>query len=251
MNHRPLNAALAYALMGLWLVLVTAIPARAEGGLLLTRLADHSDAIRTAVIAEGAPADAELSLSAPDAEIRVAEEGGIIIETVSYNRASGRFLIRARGAPGAPLVAISGDAAIAVTLPVPARDIPRGGVISEDDIDFVEIIDAGATRYLDDLSLVIGKEARRPLLKGAPFRPADLESPVLIKRGTTVAVLLEAPGLRLTQMATALESGAAGDLITFRNVTSGVEIRAGVVSSSLARVPRGDALPRHAALSPE
>lgn len=251
MNRSLPHSALAAALMGLWLVLVMAIPARAEEALMPTRLEDHAETILAALVAEGAPDDAKLSLSAPGAEIRLADQGSIIIETVSYNRASGRFLIRARGAPGQSLVAISGVAARAVALPVPARDIPRGGAVAEEDIDFIEIIDGGAERYLEDPDLIIGKEARRPLAAGAPLRANDLKSPILIKRGAAVTVVLEAPGLRLTQVANALESGAEGDLIAFRNAASGAEIKAFVVSSSLARSPAGAAPARHAALSPE
>lgn len=251
MNRHPFPAAFAYALMGLWLVLVMAVPARAQEALTPTRLADHAETIRAALIAEGAPDDAALSLSAPDAEISVAESGTILIETVSYNRASGRFLIRARGAAGEPLIAISGAAATSVTLPAAARDIPRGGIVTEEDVDFIEIIDGSASRFLDDERLIIGMEARRPLAKGAPLRAADLKRPILIKRGASVTVVLEAPGLRLTQIASALESGAAGDLIAFRIVTSGAEIKAAVVSPSLARAPLGAASMRHAAYSPE
>jgi flagella basal body P-ring formation protein FlgA len=249
MKRLIVSATLSYALMGLWLVLVMAVPARAEGVLAPTRLADHADTIRAALIAEGAPADAALSLAAPDAEVRVAEDGALLIETVSYNRASGRFLIRARGAPGEPLIAISGAAAASVTLPVPARDIPRGGVVGEEDVDFVEVIDAGAARFIDDADAIIGKEARRALVKGAPLKVADLRSTLLIKRGASVTVVLEAPGLRLTQIASALENGGEGDLIAFRNVTSGAEIKAIVKSPTLAAAPLSGASQRHAAVT--
>lgn len=251
MTHRAPSAAIANALMGLWLVIVLAVPARAQDAFIPTRLADHADAIRAALIAEGAPENAALSLSAPDAEIQIAADGDLIIETVSYNRSSGRFLIRARGAPGEPLVAISGAAAASVTLPVPARDIPRGGAVSEDDIDFIEIIDGAAGRYVDDADFIIGKEARRPLTKGAPVRAADLRSPILIQRGAAATIVLESPGLRLTQVATALDSGAEGELIAFRNAASGAEFKAVVISAGLARAAPGAAAARHAALSPE
>jgi flagella basal body P-ring formation protein FlgA len=251
MTHRRLSNAIACLMMGSWLLIVLAVPAHAQDAIIPTRFADHADAMRAALIAEGAPVDAALSLSAPDAEINVAANGDLIIETVSYNRASGRFLIRARGAPGEPLVAISGAAAAPVTLPVPARDIPRGGAVSEDDIDFIEIIDGGAGRYIEDADLIIGKEARRPLRKGAPLKTADLRSPILIKRGAAATVILESPGLRLTQVANALESGAEGDLIAFRNAASGAEFKAVVLSADLARAAPGAAAARHAALSPE
>lgn len=250
MNRISHHALLSYALTALFLVLLLGVPARAETALTPTRLSDHAQAIRAALIAEGAPEDATISLSAPDAPVRIAEGGALIIETVSYNRASGRFLIRARGAAGEPLIAVSGAAAAPVVLPVPARDIPRGGVITEDDIEFRESTDADAARFLSDARLIVGKEARRPLARGAALRAADLHAPIVMKRGAAATIVLEAPGLRLTQIASALENGAEGDLIRFRNINSGTEVRAVVLSSSLAAAPaRGGA--RHASLRTE
>ncbi len=248
MNRIRMPGAFGLAMMGLWLLLIMAAPARAEDYLTATRLADHAEAIKAALVAEGAPEDAEISLTAPDAVIRVIDAATIEVESVSYNRATGRFLVRARGAPGEPLVAISGSAATAVLLPVPARDIPRGGIITEDDLDFIEIIDGSARQFLDDADLMLGKEARRPLAHGAPLRASDLKSPILIKRGASVTVVLTAPGLRLTQVAVALESGAGGELIAFRNVNSDSQIKATVVSPGLAEAPFARAGGRHASL---
>ncbi len=237
MNRISLHAVLAYALMGLFLTMLLAVPARAENAPTPTRLADHVDIIRAALVAQGAPDDAKISLAAPDTVVRVAAEAGLVIETVSYNRASGRFLIRARGGAGEPLIAISGSAAAPVVLPTPARDIPRGRTITEDDIEFRELVDAGPARPLDDPRLIIGKEARRDLVRGAALRASDLAAPMLMKRGATVTVVLEAPGLRLTQIASALENGAEGDLIRFRNINSGAEVMAVVISPTLAAAP--------------
>ncbi len=250
MNRISSDAVIAWALMGLFLTLLFAVPARAEDALTATRLADHAGAIRAALIGEGAPEDVEISLAAPDSVVRVAEGESLVVETVSFNRASGRFLIRARGAAGEPLLAVSGSAAAPTVLPVPAHDIPRGVVITEDDLVFRETIDAGAARFLSDADFIIGKEARRPLVKGAPLREGDLHAPIVMKRGAAATIVLEAPGLRLTQIASALESGAEGDLIRFRNINSGAEIRAVVLSSALAAAPHG-ALNRHVALQTE
>lgn len=250
MNRLSSHAVLAYGLMSLFLALLLAVPARADAGLTPARLADHADVIRAALIAEGAPEGAEILLSAPDAVVRVVEGAAPAIETVSYNRASGRFLIRARGAPGEPLIAVSGVAAAPVLVPTPARDIPRGRILTADDIEFRDIVDGGALRYLEDPQLIIGKEARRDLAKGAPLRASDLAAPLLMKRGATATIVLEAPGLRLTQIASALENGAEGDLIRFRNVNSGAEIRAIVLSPTLAAAPASTPA-RHAALTTE
>lgn len=248
MNRLSSHAVLAYGLMGLFLALLLAVPARADAGLTPTRLSDHADVIRAALVTEGAPEGAEILLSAPDAVVRIAEGSALMIETVSYNRASGRFLIRARGATGEPLIAVSGVAAAPVIVPTPARDIPRGRIITEDDIEFRDLVEGGTSRYIEDPQLIIGKEARRDLAKAAPLRASDLAAPLLMKRGAIATVVLEAPGLRLTQIASALESGAEGDLIRFRNINSGAEIRAIVLSPTLAAAPM-NAPARQAALN--
>jgi flagella basal body P-ring formation protein FlgA len=250
MNRISIDAVIAWALMGLFLTLLLAVPARAEGALTPTRLADHAAVIRAALIAEGASEDAEISFAAPDAIVHVAEGQTILVETVSFNRASGRFLVRARGAAGEPLIAVSGAAAAPTVLPAPARDIARGDIITEDDIEFREHVGPDAARFLSDADFIIGKEARRPLVKGAPLRAGDLHAPIIMKRGATATIVLEAPGLRLTQIASALESGAIGDLIRFRNINSGAEIRAVVLSAALAAAPHG-AVNRQAALQTE
>lgn len=234
----------------IFLLSLLAAPALAENARAPTPLAALKADIRAALIEEGAPDNAEVSLAAPDALVNAGAEG-LLIETVSFNRSTGRFLIRARGGPGEPLIAISGVAAAPVVFPVPARDIPRGQIITEDDIDFVERVDAASRNFLDDADLVIGKEARRALQKGASLRAADLKSPLLVKRGATVTVVLEAPGLRLTQLASALESGAEGDLIAFRNLTSGAEIKASVIAPTLAVAPLRAGPGRHAAVNTE
>ncbi len=247
MTRMKYSGLLGYAVMAMWLIHVLTAPAFAQPSAMTpTRLADHTDAIHAALVAEGAPIEANVSLSAPDAIIDVAADGAITIETVSYNRATGRFLIRARGTPDGALVAISGNALTPVTLPTPARDIERGEIITEDDIDFIEFSDRPVRQYLDDADLVIGKEARRPLTSGTPISATDLKSPIVIKRGASATIVLEAAGLRLTQVAIALENGAAGDLIAFRNVNSDAEIKASVVSETLARAPNAHSNDRRA-----
>lgn len=230
---------LTHAFAAAFLALLFAAPARAEGG------EGPAEAIRQALVAEGAPDDVEIALSSPLA----AGAAPMVIESVSYNRATGRFLARAAYGEG-PATAIAGVAASPAYLPVPVRDMPRGAVISEADITFARIVDGMAARFVDDADLVIGRQARRPLAAGEPFRAADLKAPLLMKRGATATIVLDAPGLRLTQTASALENGAAGDLIRFKNVNSGAEIRAVVISPTVASAP-ARAPSHHAALRTE
>lgn len=238
MRRVRLPGLLAYVAMAMWLLKLAISPVRAEeSGPAHSRLADHVEDVRAALIAHGATGNVRVTLTAPDAAIAARPEQGIVIESVSYNAATGRFLMRAQGAPGTPPVAIAGTAATPVSIPVPARTIERNEMIGEEDIDWIEIADARASLYVDDADAIIGKIARRPLAAGAPLRKADLTAPVLIKRGATATIVLDAPGIRLTQSAVALENGGAGDLIAFRNANSNLEIRAVVAGANIAKAP--------------
>lgn len=226
------RAFLAAAAFTLW----HAAPAQAEAGEpVQSRLADHLPEIRAALAGKGAPAEAKITLAAPDALLM--SDGDLAIETASYNAVTGRFLVRARGEAAGPVIAIVGSALAPATLPVLLRNVARNETISETDLDWTEIIDPMAHAYLADADLIIGKTARRPLAAGAPLRRADLQAPVLVRRGETATIILEAPGLRLTQLAVAKANGAAGDVITFRNVNSEREIKATVASKGVAKAP--------------
>jgi flagella basal body P-ring formation protein FlgA len=231
---------LAYSVMAMWLLQIAISPAGAaepKAALAQSRIASHIDAIKSALVMSGAPEAAKVTLNNPDAVIALEEGQPLAFDSVSFNPATGRFLLRAATAAGAAPLAITGTAIAAIILPVPARAMARGELVSEQDLQWVEVAGARAGLYLDDADAIIGKIARRPLTPGAPLRNADLQAPTLIKRGSTATIVLQAPGIRLTQIGTALANGGAGDLIAFRNINSGREIKAVVTGEDLASAP--------------
>lgn len=232
-----LSGLLAYAVMAMWLLQLVIAPARAAEAAAQSRLADHVEEFKAALIAWGVPDEARITLTAPNALIGAGPLDALLIDSVSYNAATGRFLIRAATNAGAQQFAVTGSAVTPVLAPVPVRAILRGEKIAEQDIDWVELADARAAAILTDSDAIIGKIARRPLAAGAPLRKADLTSPILIKRGASVTVILEAPGIRLSQMAVAMQNGAEGDLIALRNINSDREIKAVVAAENVAHAP--------------
>lgn len=223
---------LAYAAMAMWLLQIAIAPAGATDAP-SSRLAERSEEFRAALVEQGAPETIRIKFSNPEARIAVDPTTPLAIDSISFNRATGRFLARLSIAK-APLV-IAGEAVTVATLPVPARAIARNEIIGEDDIDWIEVTDPRADLYLDDADLIIGKIARRPLAAKAPLRKLDLAAPTLIKRGDTATIVLEAPGLRLTQAAIAQASGGEGDVIAFKNVNSNREIKAVVIARGAAK----------------
>lgn len=222
----------AYVAMAMWLLQIAITPVRAEEATLVqSRAGDHIEEIRAALAAHGANPDARITLAAPNTAILLGAGETLSFDSVAYNPATGRFLIRAAQ------VAIAGTANSPVIVPVLARTIERNEAITDADIEWVEYADTRATLYISDADMIVGKIARRPLAAGAPLRQADLAAPILIKRGATATIVLEAPGIRLTQSAVALANGGAGDVISFRNINSNAEIKAVVAGPGVAKAP--------------
>ena len=72
-----------------------------------------------------------------------------------------------------------------------------------------------------DAGDVVGKISRRTLLPGRPIMKHVVRNPALVTRGRSSIVVFRSGGLVITSYATALESGAAGDLIKLRNADGG------------------------------
>lgn len=229
-RHSSVAARPGVLLMALWLLLTLAFAgdARAAAADAL-RASDILPEIEAALMDRGMPADAEIELSNPDQIIAADAADGF--QHVSFNAASGRFVMRREGSE--PII---GRVVQRVAMPVLARNVERGEIIAEVDLDYRETADAGAIRFVADAHDIVGKEARRPLRAGAPVREADLAEPLLVRKGAVVTVMFEKDGMRLSQQGVAQANGAAGDLIAVRNVKSDRLIKGVVDSVNLVRI---------------
>jgi flagellar basal body P-ring formation protein FlgA len=139
--------------------------------------------------------------------------------------------------------AFAADGAPEVDVAVLKSDIARGAVIAEEDVEYKPIplsrANASVVRAITD---VAGKEARRALKAGELIRISDLKRPTMVAKGSTVTMLFEAPGMRLTALGRALAEGAEGDTITILNPTSFRKVEAVVVKAGTVRVGALDAL---------
>lgn len=202
--------------------------------------ADILPQIEQALTAKGMSPGAEIILKDP--QQTVLASGDISIAYVSYNKRSGRFVIRLEGQQ----TSIAGAARTIETYPTLTRAISRGDIIHETDIAFIEAANAHAGIYIRDAEDLIGKEARRPLRAQSPLRASDVKAPVLIKKGALVTLLYDIEGLRLSHQGIALSDGGAGDVIALRNVQSDRVLKAIVDGENIARVAAPRA--RHATL---
>jgi flagella basal body P-ring formation protein FlgA len=115
--------------------------------------------------------------------------------------------------------------------------VARGTVLGRDDLDVEEGDLAGLPpSVLRDPRQALGKETRGALPAGAPVTLQALASPLLVRRGDFVTVVIETPGMRLSTPGEALEPGSAGSAIRVRNRTSQQELSAQVVERGMVLV---------------
>jgi flagella basal body P-ring formation protein FlgA len=115
--------------------------------------------------------------------------------------------------------------------------VARGTVLRRDDLDVGEGDLAGLPpSVLRDPRQALGKETRSALPAGAPVTLQALASPLLVRRGDLVTVVVETPGMRLSVPGEALEPGSAGNAIRVRNRTSRQELSGQVVERGMVLV---------------
>ena len=85
----------------------------------------------------------------------------------------------------------------------------------------------------------VGLAPRRPLAKGQPIFLADLERPVLVRRGASVTMALAMPGLALTAEGIAMAPAAMGERIRVLNPSSKMLVEAEVTGPGEVRVMPG------------
>jgi flagellar basal body P-ring formation protein FlgA len=117
----------------------------------------------------------------------------------------------------AAVVAASGPALAqepsSSTVPVAARIIPRGHVLSADDITELPASNGERPAFR---RVAAGWVARRLIAAGEPLREPSVTPPVTVLPGDTVDAIKTASGLTLTLKATALQHAAIGDRVAVR-----------------------------------
>jgi flagella basal body P-ring formation protein FlgA len=147
----------------------------------------------------------------------------------------------ASGAPAQSAV----DAANAVRIVVPTRNIARGETIDEADLQYTTIDNANTRSDLVmAMNNLAGKQARRFLRAGEPVRESDVRQPILVTKGSTVTIVFMAPGVSLTASGKAMSEGGLGESVVVLNpvsyrqitgiVTAAGTVRAGSVDQSAA-----------------
>jgi flagellar basal body P-ring formation protein FlgA len=123
-------------------------------------------------------------------------------------------------------------------LPVPSVTIYPGDIIKREWIVDRDFGTGGPMRgaAIDSRSALVGKISRHTLLPGLPISINSVGEPRLIADGQKVRVIFEQDGLIIESYASALQAGGAGDVISIRNLDSGVTISGIVQTDGTVRV---------------
>lgn len=128
------------------------------------------------------------------------------------------------------VTSLSGTLRHKVQVPVLRSSLRNGDLISERDIEMIEIL---ARDLLPDMLLdreqAVGMTPRRIVAAGKPLRGIDLETPQLVSRGENVTLIFDSAPLFLTAKGKALQSGGKGELVRVINIASNRPVE-GVIS---------------------
>lgn len=139
----------------------------------------------------------------------------------------------ARVANPAPQIGGRGEPAQVLVL---LRDIARGEVIGQDDVEWADATSAQAARSGQADMGAIGKEAKRALKAGQPVLNNDLKAATVIRKGEAVKIIYVAKGLRLSVDGVAQADAAKGEPVRILNSYSKRSIDAVAEASGEARV---------------
>ena len=138
-------------------------------------------------------------------------------------------------------LALSGGAARAGgggVLPVPAVTVYPEEIIRPAMLDKRRFPARFLARrgYVRDASRIIGKMARRTLVRGRAIPLNAVREPYAVRSGKAVRVIYENGGLVISALATALSSVSAGEAVAVRNVDTGRTIHGVAQADGTVRV---------------
>ncbi len=166
------------------------------------------------------------------------------VSRLFYDQRSRRFdaLIELPGgAARRPWLRVAGTLMETAEAVVPTRPIAQGEVLKSEDVR----IERRAKTEAASIEAIVGLAAKRALKPGEAIRASDVMRPELVARNESVTIAFEVPGMVLTALGKALDSGAQGDVISVLNVQSKRTIQATV--RERGRVTVTAATPRLAA----
>jgi flagella basal body P-ring formation protein FlgA len=201
-------------------------------------------AVRTALVARGAAVDCDVEIPGFNPPIiPLSGSSAPLVTQLDYDQELGRFtaVLSVTGKGIDPIsIRIGGEVSDVIELPVATTRLSAGTIAGPDDVRMARV--HTVTVHVDvvhDPAMVIGMQLKRQIQAGVPIPVSELMQPTQITRGDPVRLQLEVGALSLTGQGVALESGAIGERIRVRNVSTQAVLEAEVVGPGVVRVVPG------------
>ena len=131
-------------------------------------------------------------------------------------------------------VKMTGELRLFGTVVNTTKRLTRNDIIASDDIaakrQDISMLDAGR---IQDPKQAIGQKLKTSLPAGAILYAQVLDAPTLVNRGERVTIMAKSQAIQITAPGEARNSGALGEMVRVKNLTSRREIQARVLSAGV------------------
>ncbi len=201
-------------------------------------------ALRTALAGAGCTGDCAVDLPlTPRLIVTPDMDPAPLVEQLDYDAAAGRFaaVLSVAASGEAPQRArVSGRAAPTVAVPVLARRLWPGAVITAADVQVARVRATQiGTETAQAPEQMVGRSLRHVVMPGQPVPLAELAAPELVRKGSIVTLQLDVGGLSLRAEGEALQAGGLGERIAVLNPLSHAVVQAEIVEPGGVRVVPG------------
>jgi flagella basal body P-ring formation protein FlgA len=129
---------------------------------------------------------------------------------------------------------MSGELRLFGTVVNTTKRLSRNDIITNEDIaakrQDISMLDAG---LIQDPKQAVGQKLKTSLPAGAILYAQNLDAPPLVNRGEMVTIMAKSQAIQITAPGEARNSGALGETIRVKNLTSRREIQARVLSAGV------------------
>ena len=131
-------------------------------------------------------------------------------------------------------VKMSGDLRLFGTVVNTTKRLNRNEIIASDDVTTkrqdISMLDGG---LIQDPKQAVGQKLKISLPPGAILYTQAIDAPPLVNRGERVTIMAKSQAIQITAPGEARNSGALGEMVRVKNLTSRREIQARVLSTGV------------------
>ncbi|MDF1721316.1 MAG: flagellar basal body P-ring formation chaperone FlgA [Minwuia sp.] len=186
--------------------------------------------------------DMEIEVAGNRSTLHVATDQLPTVEVISMDFAprTGRFSVivsAPAGDPSARRERLHGRAWAMADIPVLSRTVRPGDEITEADVAWQRVRETRVRRQtVVDAAELIGMSPKRHISANRSIRISDLQSPIMIPKGSNVTMVYRHGGLLLKASGRAMENGGRNDVIRVMNDRSRLTIEARVTAPGQVNV---------------